>query len=155
MQQLKGKAVKERSIDEWQDHFASQRMEDLIAHAARSFPQNIAELTALYGRFVDIAFNDATESNHVRVLAACWAKAIESVVEVGFPDGSRAFEAFVAYRDNSKTLAVEHGYGTLNYVARHDAEQLVNSLGSNTPSPTVAATAKLLNLIAFGPHPND
>ena len=143
------------SIEEWQNHFSSLSIDDLISHVVKQFPRSIVELTALYGRFISIAFIDATKSNHVRVLAASWAKAIESVVEVGFADGSAGFEAFCAYCNSSKILALEHGYGTPMYRVRHDGKQVFEILDGKPEHASVTATATLLALVAFGPHPND
>ena len=68
-------------LDEWQAYFENFKIEELIAHISNAFPSTIAEVTALYGKFIEIAFIETTESNHVRALSAAWAKAIESVVE--------------------------------------------------------------------------
>lgn len=141
------------ALEEWEAKFSKLTIEDLIVHLTSAFPDSIHEITALYGRFIEIAFTDATESNHVRALSASWAKAIESVVEIRFGFGEHEiwFNAFEAYRSHCKTIALEHGYGTAMYTARHEPNGLFRRLFDGVAQGRdVTSRATFLASIAFG-----
>ena len=141
--------MKPDSLEGWETHFADLSVDGLLAHFTRlSCPYDITELAALYGRFVDIAFLDGDTSNATRALAACWVKALDSVVASSFDEHSNADRAFVQYRERCIDLAREHGYGTSLFVARKG--NVMQVFDGGAPDDDAKRRRAFLMGIAFG-----
>ena len=141
--------TKPDSLEDWEAYFADLSVDELLAHFTRlSCPYEITELAALYGRFVDIAFLDGDTSNATRALAACWVKALESVVASSFEEHSNADRAFVQYRERCFELACKHGYGTAMFVARKG--DVMQVFDGDAPDENAKRRRAFLLSIAFG-----
>lgn len=114
-----------KSFDELQSYFANASVRDLaikIAHGVNGTSVN--EFTAIYARFLDLAFHDKTTSHNDRALAACWAKVVESIISITMEDRPDVLTPFVKARNASLEHAVEWGYGSVGYIACHEPSAL-------------------------------
>ena len=144
-----------KSFDDWQSYFANASIRDLviqIAHGVNGTEAN--EFTAIYAKFLDLAFHDKTTSHNDRALAACWAKVAESIISIAMEDRPDVLTPFARARNASLELAVEWGYGSVGYVATHEPHALGEKIFASDDEKSIRneerSRSNFLLDIAFG-----
>ena len=114
-----------KTFDEWQSIFASASIRDLAIYVARGMDgKELNEVTAVYARFVALAFHDELLAHHDRALAACWARVVESMIRIVLEGQSDTLNRFLLARNSSLKLAAEWGYGSVGFIATHEPSNL-------------------------------
>ena len=146
------------SYAEWEQHFASAEIDEIVRAGieAMQFPA-LPQLAALRNRFLGFAFHDKATNPRMRVVASCWARALESAIYVLFMDDDRSIQAFIADRDSGRKLALEHGYGTALYLVSEAKPGFTEKLFSGEGSESDAETQRraFLAHVAFGRSDDD
>ena len=116
-----------KSLDKHSGVFADNSVHDLAIHVPRGVNgKALNEPTALYARFLEIAFHDKKSTNHDRALAACWVRAVESIVFISLENQPDTLQRFLFAKSASLEYAAEWGYGSVGFIATHEPLNLLD-----------------------------
>lgn len=138
-------------LGEFEEQFSTWPVVPLIKHfASLSAPYDARELTALFGRFVDLAFIEGDVTNASRALAAVWARSLTAFIGYSFEDGSQDQLAFFKYHEQSAQMAIGHGYGTAMFKARNAPGSIIDIFNGDGLDHETTVRREFLVGVAFG-----
>ena len=61
-----------------------------------------------------------------RAIAACWARAVESIVFITLENQPETLQRFLSAKSASLEYAAEWGYGSVGFIATHEPSDLLD-----------------------------
>jgi hypothetical protein len=145
----------QRSFSDWETLFSGRALHEMVPYLGRVFNgTGFNELAAARERMLDIAFHVHETPHDDRATAVSWAVVIESLIVLLFVDRPEMRDLFLNARKSSMARAAQYGYGSLGYVAIHEASEVVNRIWSTESGSSelqaVEERRAFLMSVAFG-----
>ena len=138
-------------LNDFEKQFSAWPVARLVKHfASLSSPYDARELTALFGRFIDLAFIEADVTNAARAIAAAWARSLTAFIGYTCDDGSPDQQAFYEYHKHSAQMAIDHGYGTAMFKARNSPDSIGEIFNGDALDSETMLRQNFLIDVAFG-----
>lgn len=150
------------SFEEVQARLESATLRQLIILAAGGLDgRSFNEVAALRERLLDLAFHELQKTTSDRLLAATWARAIDSAIMLMLESKHASLSGYLNARDQSKSYALERGFGSFPFNTRAEPDPVAVSenfmrtvCGDDIAPEGVRELRVLLAYVAFGCSPD-